>query len=64
MRKRFVECAVKTPEDFIRLAASKSLVSGQAYRVKTKDGKEFECATWLGEILDDYRKSQKDAEKG
>src|SRR6266496_954769 len=28
---------IKTPEDFIRLAASKSLVSGQAYRVKTKE---------------------------
>ncbi len=55
---------IKTPEDFVRLAASKSLVSGQAYRVKTIDGKEFECATWLGKILDDYRKSQKEAEKG
>ncbi len=52
---------IKTPEDFIRLAASKSLVSGQAYRVKTKDGKEIECATWLSKILDDYRKSQKDS---
>ncbi len=55
---------IKTPEDFIRLAARKSLASGQAYRVKTKDGKEIECATWLGKILDDYRKSQKEAEKG
>ncbi len=50
---------IKTAEDFIRLAASKSLVSGQPYRVKTKDGKEIECATWLGKILDDYRKSRK-----
>src|SRR5437879_1162907 len=52
---------IKTPEDFIRLAASKSLVTGQAYRVKTKDGKEIECAAWLGKILDDYRKSQQDS---
>jgi hypothetical protein len=55
---------IKTPEDFIQLAASKSLVTGQAYRVKPKDGQEIECATWLGKILDDYRKSQKDSEKG
>jgi hypothetical protein len=46
------------------MAASKSLVSGQAYRVKTKDGKEIECATWLSRSLDDYRKSQKDPDKG
>src|SRR6266576_247642 len=52
---------IKTPEDFIRLAARKSLVSGQAYRVKSKDGKAIECATWLGKILEDYRKSQKDS---
>ena len=51
---------IKTAEDFIRLAASKSLVSGQPYLVKTNDGKEIECATWLGKILDDYRKSRKD----
>ncbi len=55
---------IKTPEDFIRLAASKSLMTGRAYKVKTKDGNEIECAKWLSQILDDYRKPQKDPEKG
>ncbi len=30
---------IKTPEDFIRLAATKSLVSGKPYLVKIKTGK-------------------------
>jgi hypothetical protein len=30
---------IKTPEDFIRLSASKSLLTGQPYRVRTADGK-------------------------
>jgi FPC/CPF motif-containing protein YcgG len=50
---------IKTPEDFIRLAATKSLMTGKPYLVKTKDGKQSECAEWLGDVLDDYRKSQK-----
>jgi hypothetical protein len=46
---------IKTPEDFIRLAASKSLVTGRAYRVRTKDGNELEAADWLGKALNNYR---------
>jgi len=49
---------IKTPEDFIRLAASKSGFSGRPYLVRTKDGKELETADWLGEALKDYRKSR------
>jgi hypothetical protein len=48
---------IKTPEDFIRLAASKSVLSGQPYLVKTPDGKQVTSAEWLGRILSDYRKS-------
>ena len=54
---------IKTPEDFIRLAGSKSLLSGRPYLVKTKDGKEIETADWLGKILNDYRAWRKDSQK-
>lgn len=43
--------AIKTPEDFIRLAASKSLLSGQPYRVRTADGKEMDLDAWLTAAL-------------
>src|SRR5207247_292572 len=32
---------IKTPEDFIRLSASKSLQSGKPYLVRTPEGKEM-----------------------
>jgi hypothetical protein len=50
---------IETPEDFIRLAATKSDFSGRPYLVRTKDGYEMETADWLGEALKDYRKSHK-----
>jgi hypothetical protein len=50
---------IKTPEDFIRLAASKSEISGRPYLVRTKDGREMKSADWLGVILNDYRRSRK-----
>jgi len=46
---------IKTPEDFIRLAASKSLVTGKPYLVRTPDGKEMRLDVWLGEALKQYR---------
>jgi hypothetical protein len=49
---------IKTPEDFIRLAANKSEISGQPYLVRTRDGKEMKAAEWLGKALNDYRQSQ------
>jgi hypothetical protein len=45
------------------LAASKSLVTGRAYLVKTKDGKEIDCAKWMTKVLDDYRKLQRESKK-
>ena len=42
---------IKTPEDFIRLSASKSLLSGQPYLVRTADGKETRLDAWLTEAL-------------
>lgn len=50
---------IKTPEDFIRLAGSKSLVTGKPYRVKMKNGEEIPCEKWLGNILRKYRERQR-----
>lgn len=50
---------IKTPEDFIRLTATKSLMSGKLYYVKLKDGKEITSRTWLLQALEDYRQRQK-----
>ena len=49
---------IKTPEDFIRLSASKSLISGKPYMVKTKGGRMLKSETWLLEALAAYRQSQ------
>ena len=46
---------IKTPEDFIRLSASKSLLSGRPYLVRTKDGKETQLSTWLSDALKKHR---------
>ena len=46
---------IKTPEDFIRLSASKSLLTGQPYLVRTKDGKEMQLSTWLTAALNKHR---------
>jgi hypothetical protein len=46
---------IKTPEDFIRLAASKSLLTGKPYLVRTPDGKETRLDVWLTEALKQYR---------
>jgi hypothetical protein len=47
---------IKTPEDFIRLAGSKSLLSGKEYQVKLADGTEMPAKRWLTERLDEYRR--------
>jgi Family of unknown function (DUF5329) len=49
---------IKTPEDFIQMAATKSMITGKPYLVKTTDGTEISCAEWLGKILADYRKGK------
>ena len=46
---------IKTPEDFIRLSASKSLLTGQPYLVRTKDGKETRLEEWLTQALKQRR---------
>jgi len=46
---------IKTPEDFIRLSASKSLLTDQAYLVRTPDGKETQLSVWLTDALKKHR---------
>lgn len=48
---------IKTPEDFIRLAATKSLLSGKPYTVTPASGKEQPLADWLREALKAHRAS-------
>ena len=49
---------IKTPEDFIRLAATKSLLTGQPYLVRTRDGKEMPLSTWLSNALREQRENE------
>ena len=46
---------IKTPEDFILLAGTKSLMTGEAYQVRMKDGKTILTQKWLEEALKKYR---------
>jgi hypothetical protein len=55
---RYFKDQIVTPEDFIRLAASESLVTGQPYMVRTNEGKELRCDEWLKEVLKEYRKTK------
>jgi len=50
---------IRTAEDFIRLAATRSLLSNQPYLVRTRDGNTEECSTWLQNELNRFRKSKK-----
>ena len=50
---------IKTPEDFIRLAATKSLQTAQPYMVRTKEGKELHCDEWMKKVLEEYIKAKK-----
>jgi hypothetical protein len=58
MRKKYdhFKHEIKTPEDFIRLAASRSLMTKKPYVIRTKDGKIMPSETWLQEALRQYRK--------
>jgi hypothetical protein len=47
---------VKTAKDFIRVCATKSTTSGQAYLIKFKDGKEVKSADYLTAELEKLEK--------
>jgi hypothetical protein len=46
---------VGTTEDFIDKAATKSSVSGKAYKIRCADGVEVESGLWLRQVLAQYR---------
>jgi Family of unknown function (DUF5329) len=46
---------IRTPEDFIRLSASKSILSGKPYLVRLPDGKEMHLDAWLTDALERHR---------
>ena len=49
---------IDTPEKFIELSATASLVTGKKYRVITKQGEEIPAGVWLNAELDRYRLQQ------
>ena len=54
----YFKSQIKSPEDFIHLCASKSLMSGKPYLVSTVQGK-IPVEKWLGEILLAHAEKQK-----
>ena len=50
----YFKSRIKSPEDFIRLCATKSILSGEPYMVITPQGK-VTVASWLLQILSEYR---------
>jgi len=50
---------IKTAKDFVRLTATKSLLSGKMYYVILKNGQKMTAAAWLLEALNDYQLRQK-----
>ncbi|MGA7877828.1 MAG: DUF5329 family protein [Desulfoferrobacter sp.] len=55
---KYFKAQVKSPEDFIRLCASKSLLSGKPYLVETAQG-VVPTEKWLMQILTQYHKGQR-----
>ena len=49
---------INTTEDFIRLSASKSLLTGKAYKVKCGEDDLLESSVWLQTELKVFRDSQ------
>ncbi|HEY1270175.1 MAG TPA: DUF5329 family protein [Candidatus Binatia bacterium] len=58
----YFKAQIQTPEDFIRLAGTKSELSGKPYLVQTRGGRVFKSAEWLTQILVDYRAGQQTSE--
>ena len=60
IRKKYeyLNFRIKSPGEFIRVCASKSLESGKPYLVTTAEGK-VPLEKWLGEKLMEHEKKQK-----
>ena len=52
---------IKTPEEFIELAASKSTLNGQPYFVRCVDHSPEPSADWLRKELSNYRMTSHDS---
>lgn len=50
---------VRTAEDFLRLGASTSNISGEPYQVRCVGTKPVPSALWLGEELSRYREQRR-----
>ncbi len=46
---------IDTPEKFIELSATGSLMTGKPYMIITKQGKQLPSGEWLNAALQDYR---------
>ena len=55
---RHFQDKIKTPEEFIELCASKSLMTGRTYRVIDEQGHELQTRDWLMHALTAYRNEQ------
>ncbi len=59
MRRKFehflAEDEVQTAEDFIRLAGTRSMLSGRPYRIRQGNGVEIDTSVWLQSALNGYR---------
>ena len=49
---------VKTPEDFIKLCATRSMLTGRPYMVVNQQGEKIRTSEWLTDELQVYRNSQ------
>ncbi len=47
---------IQTPEDFIRLCASKSTQTGRPYQIKLPDGRLLRTDQWMLSVLSQYRR--------
>jgi FPC/CPF motif-containing protein YcgG len=53
---------IKIAEDFIALAATKSMISGKQYTIRSDAGEE-PAADWLNSVLAEYRATENEAGK-
>ncbi len=57
-KRNYFKSRIHSTEDFIRLCATKSLMSGEAYQVRTRDGKVEEVGNWLTDEVRRYRQQK------
>ena len=57
LKYEYYEDRIRNAEDFIRWAATKSVLSGRAYKIRDESG-EVPAAEWMHRLLAEYRESQ------